>query len=68
MTIQPHEKCECGSSLPWHLFELGFGMSHICSCERKYECDADGKVVLNGTAPNPFTRNEKAAGRVRGDA
>jgi hypothetical protein len=59
VTIKPGEKCECGQPLPWHLFGLGFGMDHVCSCERKYKSSRDGLVVLDGTAANPFTRYDR---------
>jgi hypothetical protein len=58
MDIEPNATCECGQPLPWHLFSLALGMEHICSCERKFK-ETDGKVVRDGTAPNPIARYDK---------
>lgn len=53
------QACECGQSLPWHLFGLGMGMKHVCFCERRYK-EVDGKVIRDGMAINPFARYDEA--------
>lgn len=55
MTIEPKTPCSCGQSLPWHLFELELGLTHICLCGSKYvQTRNTPEVRLDGTAPNPF--------------
>jgi len=47
--VEKGAKCACGQTLPWHLFELGGGLRHICSCERAYK-EQDGVVRHVGAA------------------
>ena len=35
--VTPKSYCACGQSLPWHLFSLGIGLRHICSCGAAYQ-------------------------------
>jgi len=51
-------KCECGQTLPWHLFELGLGVKHTCLCERTYE-ERGGVVRFVGIESNPFTKKKE---------
>ena len=61
--LNPGAKCECGQTLPWHLFELQVGMKHICSCARAYK-ERGGVVRFVGNETNPFTR-PKPGPRIR---
>ena len=55
--VPPKSPCPCGQPLPWHLFNLGLGLSHICLCDRKYVQKRDTlEVLLVGTEPNPLAR------------
>lgn len=47
------KNCDCGTPLPTHLFALGLA-AHTCSCERHWVLTKAGKLVQEGTAPNPF--------------
>lgn len=54
--VKSGSACECGQSLPWHLFELGLGLTHHCSCARAYVQSLPGTEVRMVTnLPNPFT-------------
>ena len=54
--VEPKSSCPCGQTLPWHLFELGLGLTHVCLCNRTYRQDkTSGKVEQVGNSPNPFT-------------
>ena len=50
--IPADTNCACGQTLPWHLFRLELGLTHICLCERTYQ-EQKGTVRLIGTQPNP---------------
>lgn len=55
MIILPKSPCPCGQSLPWHLFELELGLSHICLCSRKYVQErGKSEVRAAGNEANPF--------------
>jgi len=55
------KKCDCGSPLPIHLFEVAkkfpgpFG--HVCICERSWKWNDDkSEIVYDGTKENPSAR------------
>lgn len=43
--VEPGSTCPCKQKLPWHLFELGMGLEHICSCERTYRQELGDPTV-----------------------
>lgn len=38
------DPCPCGQPLPWHLFALGMGLQHTCSCGRAFK-EVAGQVL-----------------------